>query len=178
MREQASKNQTWADMVSQSTHQVNELISQCTAVRVWLSDSQSKSLTELLSKVKPLIAETYMMKQLWSRDIKVIISDQCTKNWVLNQSQINELKILCQHYSVKLWEVSLFMQIDSKKNANNTAHAQDICAVIKTIILTFIINKICWLHALKKHETCIQTGKTRETIIISLSTQALQHEVI
>jgi len=45
---------------------------------------QDKLFTELLIKVKSLITETYVIKYLQSENIKMSVSDQCTKNCVLN----------------------------------------------------------------------------------------------
>jgi len=97
---------------------------------------------------------------------------------VLNQPQVNELKIIRQDYHVELWGVPLSLQIDGGKYANNTALLQSICAASKVIIPTININKIRWLHAPKQHEPRIQAGKSRGTIIVSLPTQALQHEAV
>jgi len=88
---QSSLNQTWTDVTAQRIHQIVESLLQCTAVRVHLPDSKDKSLTELLTTVKLLIVGAYVMKQLQSGDIKVAVSDQHTKNCVLNQPQVENL---------------------------------------------------------------------------------------
>jgi len=118
---QGSKNQTWANVALHGSRPLNGPISQRTAVRVRLPDSQGKSPTELLSTVKPLITGAYAVRQLRSGDIEVAVPDQRTKDWVLNQPQVNELKIIRQDYHVELWGVPLSLQIDGGKYANNTA---------------------------------------------------------
>ena len=40
------------------------------------------------------------------------------------------------------------------------------------------INRIQWLHAPKEHEARITSRKTRGTLILSLPTQVMQHEVV
>jgi len=106
------------------------------------------------------------------------VSDQHTKNCVLNQSQMKNLQILQQNYSVKLWEMSLFTSINNEKSTNNTALMQKMCNAFRVIILTLNINKIHWLHTLKQHKFHLQMSKIREIIVISLLTQTLQHEII
>ena len=145
---------------------------------VWLSDVQDKSFTKLLITVKSLIANIYAVRQLQSDNIEMSVSDQCTKNWMFNQSQVNNLQILQQNYSVKLWDVSLFTSIDSEKNTNNISLIQDICAAFKVITFTLNINKIHWLHTLKQHESCLLADKIKEIIVISLLMQTLQHKII
>jgi len=174
----SSLNQTWVGVAAQGIRQIVESLLQCTAVRVRLPDSKDKSLTELLATVKPLIAGTYAVKQLQSNNIKVAVPDQRTKDCVLNQPQMEDLRILQQDYSVKLWGVSLFTSIDNGKSANNTALMQGMCNAFRIIILTLSINKIHWLHTPKQHKSHLQIGKTRGTIVVSLPTQTLQHEVI
>jgi len=174
----SSLNQTWVGVTTQEIHQIVESLLQHTAIRVHLPDSKDKSLTELLITVKPLIVETYTVKQLQSNNIKVTVPDQCTKDHVLNQPQVKDLQILWQNYSVKLWGVSLFTSIDNEKSTNNTALMQRMCNAFRVIILTLSINKIHWLHTFKQHESHLQMSKTRETIVISLLTQTLQHKVI
>ena len=173
-----SMNQTWAGVAAQGIRQAVEPLSQRTAVRVRLSDSKGKSPTELLAAVKPLIAGAFAVKQLRSGDIEVAVPDQRTKDRVLNQPQTEDLRILRQDYPVELWGVPLSTLIDSGKNANNTALMQGICTASKAIIPTLNINKVRWLHTPKQHESRLQMGKTRGTIVVSLPTQALQHEVI
>jgi len=97
---------------------------------------------ELLATVKPLIAGAYAVKQLRSGDIEVSVPDQHTKDWVLNQPQVDNLQILQQDYPVELWGVPLFTSIDSEKNANNTSLMQDICTAFRVIVPTLNINKI------------------------------------
>jgi len=140
---QSSLNQTWVGVTAQGIHQIVESLLQHTVIRVHLSDSKDKSLTELLATVKPLIVETYAVKQLQSNNIKVTVSDQCTKDHVLNQSQVENLQILQQNYSVKLWGMSLFTSINNEKSTNNTALMQRMCNAFRIIILTLSINKIC-----------------------------------
>jgi len=173
-----SWHQTWASVAALGTRQAITPLSQRTAVRVRMPDTQGKSPTELLATVKPLIAGAYVVKQLRSGDITVSVPNQFTKDRVLNQPQTGELKIHGQDYPVELWGVPLDTQISSGKNGNNTALKQNICAASKTIILTLSINKIRWMHTPKQHEPRIQAGKTRGTIVVSLPTQALQHKVI
>jgi len=91
---QSSLNQTWVGVTAQGIHQIVESLLQHTAVRVHLPDSKDKSLMELLATVKLLIVGTYTVKQLRSSNIKVTVSDQCTKNCVLNQPQVKDLRIL------------------------------------------------------------------------------------
>jgi len=175
---QSSLNQTWMSVTMQRIHQIVKSLLQHTVIRVHLSDLKDKSLMKLLVTVKFLIAETYAVKQLWSSNIKVTVSDQCTKDCVLNQSQVKNLWILQQNYSVKLWEMSLFTSIDNEKSANNTALMQKMCNAFRIIIFTLSINKICWLHTFKQHKSHLQMSKTKETIVVSLFTQALQHKII
>ena len=174
----ASVNQTWAGVAAQGIRQVVEPLSQRTAVRVRMPGSKDKSPTELLAAVKPLIMGAFAVKQLRSGDIKVTVPDQRTKDRVLNQPQVKDLRILRQDYPVELWGVPLSTQIESGKDANNTILMQGMCTASKAIIPTLSINKIRWLHAPKQHEVRLQMGKTRGTIVVSLPTQALQHEVI
>jgi len=82
------------DVTAQGIHQIVESLLQHITIRVHLSDSKDKSLTELLITVKFLIVRTYMVKQLQSSNIKVAVSDQRTKDCVLNQSQVENLQIL------------------------------------------------------------------------------------
>jgi len=174
----SSLNQTWVGVTAQGIHQIVEPLLQHTVIRVRLPDSKDKSPMELLVTVKPLIAGAYAVKQLRSGDIKVAVPDQRTKDCVLNQSQVEDLQILQQNYSVKLWGVPLSTSIDNGKSANNTALMQGMCNAFRIIIFTLSINKIHWLHALKQHESHLQMSKTRGIIVISLPTQALQHKVI
>jgi len=174
----APKPQTWAGVAAQGIRQLVEPLTQRTAVRVRLPDAQGKSPTEILATVKPLIAGAYAVRQLRSGDIEVSVPDQHTKDRVLNQPQVKDLQILRQDYPVELWGVPLSTMIDSGRDANNTALLQGICTASKAIIPTLTINKFRWLHAPKQHELRLQAGKTRGTIVISLPTQALQHEVI
>jgi hypothetical protein len=174
----SSLNQTWAGVAAQGIRQIVEPLSQRPAVRVRLPDSKGKSPTELLATVKPLIAGAYAVKQLRSGDIEVAVPDQRTKDRVLNQPQVENLRILRQDYPVELWGVPLTTPIDTGKSANNTALMQGMCAASRAIIPTLSINKIRWLHTPKQHESHLQMGKTRGTVVVSLPTQALQHEVI
>jgi len=178
MRGGRSPANTWAGVAAQGVRQLVEPLSQRTAVRVRLPDTQGKSSTELLATVKPLIAGAYAVKQLRSGDIEVSVPDQRTKDRVLNQPQVDNLQILRQDYPVELWGVPLSTSIDSGKNANNTSLMQGICTASRVIVPTLNINKIRWLHAPKQHESRLLAGKTRGTIVVSLPTQALQHEVI
>jgi len=138
----SSLNQTWAGVTAQGIRQIVESLLQRIAVRVRLPDSKDKSPTELLATVKPLIAGTYMVKQLRSDNIKVTVPDQRTKDRVLNQPQVEDLRILQQNYPVKLWGVPLSTSIDNGKSANNTALMQGMCNAFRIIILTLSINKI------------------------------------
>ncbi len=96
-------NQTWAGVTAQGIRQAIAPLSQRTAVRVRVPVSQGKSPTKLLAKVKPLIPGAYAVKQLLSRDIEVSVLDQRTKDRVLNQPKVKELRILRQDYPVELW---------------------------------------------------------------------------
>jgi len=81
-------------VMTQRIHQIVESLLQHIMIRVHLSDSKDKSLTELLVTVKFLIVKTYTVKQLQSSNIKMAVSDQHTKDCVLNQSQVKNLQIL------------------------------------------------------------------------------------
>jgi len=78
-------------VMMQKIHQIVKLLLQHIAVKVHLSDLKDKSLMKLLITVKLLIVRTYMVKQLQSNNIKMTVSDQHTKDCVLNQSQMKNL---------------------------------------------------------------------------------------
>jgi hypothetical protein len=60
------------------------------------------------------------MKPLRSGDINIIIPDQAAKDYFLNQSEIEEVKILRQDYLIEMSYVSLSLLIAGGKNADNS----------------------------------------------------------
>ncbi len=70
------------------------------------------------------------------------------------------------------------MRIACGKEANNAELIQEICKGSRGILPSLSISKIRWLHAPKEQEARRLAGKTRGTVVISLPTQAIQHEVV
>src|SRR2546430_244589 len=147
-------------------------------VRVRIANSEGKSPTELLATVKPVIQGAYAVRPLRSGDIEVAVLDQKAKDQALNQQEAEGCKVLHQDYPVEVPGVPLALEITNKKSATNDAVIKEICLANKCVIPSIAVSKIRWLHDDKMQAERIRNGKTRGTVIISLPTQAIQHEVV
>jgi len=149
-----------------------------TAVRVRIADAQGKTPAELLAAIKPAIQGAYAVRLLKSGDVDVMVPDQKTKNQALNQQEGEGYKILRQDYPVEIPGMPLSLGIKDGKGANNNEMIREICNATKKIIPGIAINRIRWLAGNKARVDRMRNGKTRSTVIVSLPTQALQHEVV
>jgi hypothetical protein len=175
-------NTTWAAVAAQGAaqavrHTTPPAISR-PAVRLRMPDAKDMAPGELLAAVKPIVSAAYAVRVLRSGDVEAIVPNQQSKDVILSQAtSTDSIKILRQDYPVELWGVPLALEVASGKEANNQLLIQSIITSSKQIN-GLAINKVRWLHAASTHASRKEAGKTRGTLIVSLPTQALQHEVI
>ena len=117
-------------------------LAQRAAVRARINGSKGQTPEKILKNAKTVIQEAYAVKLLRSRDVEIIVKNQINKNRALNQLFIKSVKILRQNYPVEIAVVSLFLRINSGKNANNVTLIQELTKVNKQIISIFTANKI------------------------------------
>jgi len=156
----------------------NTLIANWSVIKVYLQNMKNKTLTELLATVKLLIMGAYVMKIFWSKNIKVMMMNQQTKNCALNQLQQKKVKILRQNYFVKLWRVFLTIKVKKRRESENAVFIKEIYIIIRIIISKLTINKVCWLHISKKRVKHQTAEQLKNTLIFSLFIQVMQHEII
>ncbi len=143
-----------------------------------MPEAKGKAPEEILAAIKPTISAAYAVRVLRSGDIEAIVPNQQVKDKILSQATgTDNIKILRQDYPVELWGVPLSLEVASGREANNQGLIQSIISTSKHIA-GLAINKIRWLHAPNTHATRQAAGKTRGTLIVSLPTQALQHEAV
>jgi hypothetical protein len=143
-----------------------------------MPEVKGKALDEILAAIKPTVSAAYAVRVLRSGDIEAIVPSQQIKDRILSQTiDTGAIKVLRQDYPVELWGVPLSTDVASGKDANNQGLIQSIIGTSKHIA-GLAINKVRWLHAPKAHAARQEAGKTRGTLIISLPTQALQHEAV
>src|SRR5437016_5337715 len=172
------KGQTWASVAAAVPNTRTLPTAHRTAVRVRIADAQGKTPAELLAAIKPAIQGAYAVRLLKSGDVDVMVPDQKTKDQALNQQEGEGYKILRQDYPVEIPGVPLSLGIKDGKGANNNEMIREICNATKKIIPGIAINRIRWLAGDKARADRMRNGKTRSTVIVSLPTQALQHEVV
>jgi hypothetical protein len=172
----ASKGQTWANVAAAST--VRTLpTAQRTSVKVRIANTEGKTPTELLAAVRPTIQGAYAVRPLKSGDIEVMVPDQKAKDHALNQQEVEGCKILRQDYPVEVPGVPLSVTIKDGKGDGNADLIKEICHGTRKTVPGIMINRVRWLLDDSARAERIRNGKTRSTVIISLPTQALQHEV-
>jgi len=172
---------TWASVAAQATlatRMANAPVVQRTAIRMRIPEAEGKSPQEILNTMKPAVAGACAIKPLRSGDFEVLMRDQKAKDAALNQSQPEGMKILRQDYPVEILGVPLTLQVASGKDADNSGILSEIRTASQPFVPNLAINRIRWLHAPKEHEAHIASRKTRGTLILSLPTQVIQHEVI
>jgi hypothetical protein len=148
------------------------------AVRVRIPEATNKPAEEILAQVKPIIPGAYAVRQLRSGDIEVTVPDQRSKDQALNQQDTGGYKILRQDYPIEVPGVPLSTAIRNRKDPENEETIKAICRANKRMIPNMAINRIRWMHDDKTQEERKKNGKTRGTVLISFSTQALQHEAV
>ena len=173
----SQRGQTWASVAAAPAPRTLPT-AQRTAVRVRIADAKGKTPAEILAAIKPTIQGAYAVRPLKSGDIDIMVPDQKAKDQALNQQDGEGYKILRQDYPVEIPGVPLSIGIKEGKGADNTELIRNICNATKKTIPTITINKIRWLLDDKARSERMQNGKTRSTAVISLPTQALQHEVV
>jgi hypothetical protein len=172
---------TWADVASRSSRTGSAPSPPATnrpTVRVRIPDAAGKTSKELLDIVKPAISGAYAARSLRSGDIEIMVTDQKTKDRVLNQAETEGIKILRQDYPIEVWGVPLSLQVNHGKAADNTELIKAIVSASKRTLPDLAINRIGWLHNPKQHKKRLETGKQRGTLIISCPTQEIQHNAI
>lgn len=173
---------SWATVAAQGAAQAmrdtNAPIINRPAVRLRIPEAKDKSPEELLAAIKPMISAAYAVRVLRSGDVEAMVPSQQAKDRILSQAIDTEnIKVLRQDYPVEVWGVPLAIKVASGREADNRGLIQAIRNTSKHIT-NLAINKIRWLHAPKAHAARQEAGKTRGTLIISLPTQAMQHDVI
>jgi hypothetical protein len=153
-------------------------LAQRAAIRARINGSEGQTPQEILKNAKTVIKGAYAVKLLRSGDVEVLVKDQADKDRALNQPPIEGIKILRQDYPVEIAAVPLSLRINSGRNADNATLIQELTKATKQIIPTFTANKIRWLNDAKTLSIRKAAGKTQSTVILSLPTQAIQHEVI
>ena len=137
-----SSGPSWAAVAAKAARIEAAPIAQRLAVRVRMADTEGKSNAELLSAAKIAIPGAYAIKAMRSGDIEVMVPDQATKDRVLNQQSVKEVKILRQDYLVEIPGMPLSMRIASGKNADNHELIQELIKANKRLIPSIAINKI------------------------------------
>jgi hypothetical protein len=95
--------QTWAKVAAQATHTATASVAlQRTAIRIRLEGGKDKSAGEILTEAKKVIPGAYAVRLLQSRDIDVLVPDQATKDYILNQLDIEGYKILQHDYPIEV----------------------------------------------------------------------------
>jgi hypothetical protein len=174
-----AKGTTWADVAAAvAVPQPTTTAQTRPTVRIRIPETADKSAAELLARVKPIIPGAYAVKPLRSGDIEVVVPDQKTKDQVLNQKEVEGCKVLRQDYPVEVPSVPLSVTIKNRRDPENENTIREICRANKRMIPSLAINRVRWLHDDKTQEERRRNGKTRGTVIMSLPTQELQHEVI
>ena len=151
-------------------------------VCVRLEESQGREPGELLETIKKTISSTYAVRTLRSRDVDVHVPSQATKDQILNSPDAPGCKILRKDYLIEVPSVPLKTPIASGKNADNSELIHSICNATKCLVPGITISRIRWLHApeiqTKRKGAAGNTQKgpekTRGTLIIGISTQAIQ----
>jgi hypothetical protein len=176
-RKPEQKN-TWAAVAALAARREAAPIAQRPALRVRMAEMEGKPNTEILAEVKKVIKSAYAVKTMRSGDIEVMVSSQAAKDLALNQETCEGVKVLRQDYPVEIPGVPLTVQVDSGKNADNRDLIQELIKTNRLRISSIAIHKIRWLHNLKTMTKRKADGKTRSTLILSASTQAIQHALI
>jgi hypothetical protein len=97
---------------------------------------------EILAEARQSIPGAYAIRQLRSGDIDVMVPDQATKDKILNQPEIEGIKVLRQDYLIELPSVPLSVSIASGKDVDNTRLIYEICAATKRTIPNIAINQV------------------------------------
>lgn len=173
---------TWAAIAAQGAARAVRAATSPTisrpAVRLRMPEAKDKTPEEILTAIKPVVGAAYAVRVLRSGDIEAIVPNQQTKDRILSQATgTDDIKILRQDYPVELWGVPLSLKVETGKEANNQLLIQSIISSSRHIA-GLAINKVRWLHTPSTHTARQEAGKTRGTLIISLPTQATQHEVV
>lgn len=180
-KDDAGGKGTWATVAAQATmatRMANAPVVQRTAIRIRVDDPTGKTPKEILDTVKPIVQGACAIRPLRSGDFEVLMRDQKLKDAALNQPQVGGMKILRQDYPVEIPGAPLTLRVESGKEANNSELINGIRAASRPFVPNLAINRVRWLHAPKEHEVRVAAGKTRGTLILSLPTQAMQHEVV
>ena len=176
---QNEKGKTWAHITQQPAPAAGKTIplptTQRPAIRIRMEGAGEKTHGEILAEARQSIPGAYAIRPLRSGDIDVMVPDQATKDKILNQPEIEGIKVLRQDYLAELPGVPLSVSIASGKDADNTRLIQEICTATKRTIPTIAINQVRWLYNPKRDQRDRRGPvKTRGTVILSLPTLALQ----
>jgi hypothetical protein len=107
-----------------------------------MDSTKDKSTSKILAEAKKVISSAYAIWPLRSRDIDIVVLDQATKDYILNQPEVTGYKILQQDYLVEVLGVLLSLQVASRKDADNSQLIKDIYKETKRNILGIAINSI------------------------------------
>ncbi|KAI0997185.1 hypothetical protein K3495_g11000 [Podosphaera aphanis] len=148
------------------------------AVRIRVEGSDKMQPSELLNKAKQHITGAYAVRKLRSCDTEVFVQSVSQRDAALRMPQPKEFQVLNQDFPVEILGVSLETRIEKGKDANNGNVINKIIEETKVRIPGIKIGRLRWLHDGKELQWAKKNRHTKGSVILSLPTEALQHEVV
>jgi hypothetical protein len=117
----------------------------------------------------------YVVRQLRSGDLEVAVPNQKTKDQTLNHRKSTAAKTSVKTIQLK-FPACLSLWISRTERARKMSRPSGTSVKQTRMMPHIAINRTRWLHNDKAQEERRKNGKTREAVIISFPTQAVQYE--